>query len=96
MDLYSCYFLIILSHLSRSHLYITGTLAFTPRKITLISGDMSYFVKPFSVSTGYVHGDRVRAKIVKRGDSTRMSEVSIISIVGRSREALLARIVIKK
>ena len=57
---------------------------------------MSYFVKPFSVSTGYVHGDRVRAKIVKRGDSARMSEVSIISIVSRSREALLARIVIKK
>ncbi|MBC7503717.1 RNB domain-containing ribonuclease, partial [Candidatus Gracilibacteria bacterium] len=82
--------------MSRSHLFITGNLRYTPRKITLTSGDVSYFVKPYQVQSGYVHGDRVRARITKQGDGGRMAEVEIISLVSRSRDPLIARIISKK
>ncbi len=82
--------------MSRSHLYITGTIAYSPRKITLISGEVSYFVKPFSVQSGYVHGDRVKARIMRRWDGGRMAEVEILALVSRSRDPLLARIISKK
>lgn len=86
----------IFLYLSRSHLYITGNIAYSPRKITLTSGEVSYFVKPFSVQSGYVHGDRVRARIMKRWDGGRMAEVEILSLVSRSRDPLLARVISKK
>lgn len=64
---YRFLFLILPPHIvSRSHLYITGNIGYTPRKITLTSGDVSYFVRPYSIQSGYVHGDRVRARITKR------------------------------
>ncbi len=82
--------------MSRSHLYITGNLGYTPRKITLTSGDISYFVRPYSIQSGYIHGDRVRARITKRWDGGRLAEVEIISLVSRSRDPLLARVISKK
>ncbi|MBC7498417.1 RNB domain-containing ribonuclease, partial [Candidatus Gracilibacteria bacterium] len=57
---------------------------------------MSYFVRPYSIQSGYVHGDRVKARITKRGDGGRMAEVEIISLVSRSHDPLLARIISKK
>ena len=82
--------------MSRSHLYLTGNIAYGTRKIILTSSDVSYFVKPFSVQSGYVHGDRVKARIMRRWDGGRMAEVEILSLVSRSRDPLLARIISKK
>lgn len=91
-----CIFPIISFHISRSNHFITGNITYSLRKIILTVGDISYYVKPYSVRTGYVHGDRVIARITKRWEGGRMSEVEIISLVSRSRKPLLARVISKK
>lgn len=43
----------------------------------------------------YLHGDRVRARITKKGDGSQLAEVEILSLERRTEETLLARIVQK-
>lgn len=79
--------------MSHAHLFILGKLHFSPRKITLESGETSYFVRTRSLGQNFVQGDTVRARIVKRGDASRMSEVDIISLVRHTEETLLGHFV---
>ncbi len=74
---------------------ITGNLAFSLKKILLVSGDISYYVRLPRTQRDYIHGDRVRARITRRADGSQLAEVEVISLVGRSRETLLAKIVAK-
>lgn len=73
---------------------ITGKLVFSPRRVTLESGEERYFVRPFSLRDGYVHGDSVKARIAKRSDGDKLSEVEVVSLLYRSEEVLLATIVL--
>ena len=43
-----------------------------------------------------MHGDRVRARIMKRWDGGRMAEVEILSLVSRTHDPLLARLISRK
>lgn len=51
-------------------------------------------MRPFSLRDGYVHGDSVKARIAKRSDGDKLSEVEVISLLHRSEEVLLATIVL--
>lgn len=72
---------------------ITGKLVFSPRRVTLESGEERYFVRPFSLRDGYVHGDSVKARIAKRSDGDKLSEVEVTALLHRSEEVLLATII---
>ena len=79
--------------MSSSHFFITGQLSFTSKKITLESGGISYFVRTRSLGSEYLHGDTVRARIMKKHDSSHLAEVDIISLLTRTEEELLGRFI---
>ena len=82
--------------MARSHLSLTGVLLFLEKKIIFESQDIQYFVRLRSLRSAYVHGDIVHARIVKRGDTSRMAEVEVGRLLKRSRETLLARYVMRE
>lgn len=78
--------------MSHRSLFIIGILNFSSRRVILKSSENEFFVRPFSLRDGYVHGDSVKVKIVKRGDGEKLPEVEVVSLVHRSRDVLLATI----
>ena len=76
--------LLLLSQLQRSQPLISGKLRFSPRKILLENEGDLYFVRPFSVKSGYVHGDLVRARITRKKSSDKLPEVEILSLIERT------------
>jgi len=87
------YCTITILFLSYNKNFINGVLSFSRKKITLESGEISYFVIPRSLRSGFVHGDKVRARIIRRGSSSMLAEVELVSLIARSRETLLAKII---
>lgn len=73
-----------------SYFAITGTIHFSSRKILVESWGVMYYVRTRSLKWWlFVHGDLVRARIVKRWDASLLSEVDILSLVRRSEDVLL-------
>jgi ribonuclease R len=82
--------------MSSSHFFITGRLSFSSRKIILDSWEVSYFVRTRSLWSEYLHGDIVRARIMKNKDSSRLAEVDILSLVRRTEKILLWQFIVNK
>ncbi len=79
------------------HFFITGYLSFSPKKVTLESGGISYFVRLRSLDTdSYLHGDYVRARIMKKHDSSHLAEVDIISRIKRTEGEVLWRLISRR
>jgi ribonuclease R len=79
------------------HFFITGYLSFSPKKVILESGGISYFVRLRSLNTdSYLHGDYVRARIMKKHDSSHLAEVDIISRIKRTEGEVLWRLISRR
>lgn len=75
---------------------IVGTLRFSLKRVLLVVGETLYYVKWSHHLKWYVHGDTVRARIVKGPSGTQLPEVRIVELLHRTREDILARRVEQK
>ena len=72
--------------------YIRGYLSFSRNKVILKSHTTEYFIRPFSVESGYLDGDLVEAKVTRSSSEGYLAEAVVKKLIERTHSPIIGSV----